>query len=161
MDRNSSLVKGFGVLAAFAAGVAVGRSAARRDKAAHRPSSRNRTVQPGGLRSVETDDMVEQFRRQEDAVRRAIVQLTMSLGTPGADQIGLAGRISGMAAELTRIESRRQRAEADAAAIPFPGPAKVDALRTAVGALEAAISQGLAGQQLIEKTTAAIEAWKA
>ncbi|WP_156460874.1 hypothetical protein [Sphingomonas sp. Leaf339] len=94
-------------------------------------------------------------------MRSGIVKLTSSLGQAGVDQIALTGQIAGLTAELTKLESRRRLAEADAAAIPFPGKPMIDQLRQAVGELETAVARATAVNDLISKITAAIEAWKA
>lgn len=163
MGNDKAMMVGVGALLGFAGGVLLGQTLGGRGRpegigAEPGPDTRfNADLTTTTIRNT----LVADLRRQESVVRKGIVQLTLSLGEPGADQIGLAGKIAGLSADLTKLESRRRLAELDAAAVPFPGQTVIDKLRRAVGELEQVIAQAKALTTLLEKTSAAIAAWKA
>jgi hypothetical protein len=94
------------------------------------------------------------------SVEDALLELGQRAGEPGVDPLWVAQQQVQISGELSKLQARLHEAEADAAAIPFPGEAVVSALREAVGRLEAATGRATALTDLAGKVSAVISAWQ-
>lgn len=122
-------------------------------------AGRNRSASPlGGMSAEVSHDLRQLLRGQINIVDRGLFELGQRAGEPGSET-WLAAEQQRLGEKRDALAERLLEAETDQAAIPFPPPDVVNELARATGELEAAVAQGTALVELIERISAVIDAY--